>query len=223
MVHHEVVQTPVTDPAHALVLEDRADARKWLTDALRSAFPACRVATAERIVDARASLALAAPDIAIIDLSLPDGSGIEIIEWLRDHLPACRTVVATVFADDQHLFSALRAGALGYILKEDTGAALVAQLRGFVLGEPMLSAPIADRLVRFFHPAARADTVDLSGREREVLVMLAKGLSIPKVATLLAISPNTAATHAKSVYRKLGVTTRAEATLEATRRGLIKL
>ncbi len=210
-------------PPHALVLEDRDDARRWLMQAVESAFPGCSVSETSRVADARAAIAHRLPDVAIIDLSLPDGSGVEIIELLRERAPGCRALVATVFADDQHLFSALRAGACGYLLKEETSANLTEQLRAFALGTPMLSAPIADRLVRFFHPEAGTQTAQLSGRECEVLVLLAKGMSIPKVATMLGISPNTASTYTKTLYRKLGVTTRAEATLEATRRGLIRL
>jgi DNA-binding NarL/FixJ family response regulator len=210
-------------PTCVLVLEDRDDARRWLVQAVESAFPGCRVSATARISEARACIAQHAPGVAIIDLSLPDGSGIEIIELLRARAPACRTVVATVFADDQHLFAALRAGARGYVLKEETNAHLVEQLRAFARGTPMLSPPIADRLVRFFHPEDGTGTAELSGREREVLVLLAKGLSILKVAVMLGISPNTASTYTKGVYRKLGVTTRAEATLEATRRGLVHL
>ena len=114
-------------PPHVLVLEDRDDARHWLVQAVGAAFPGCSVHEAACIADARAAIAAVAPALAVVDLSLPDGSGIDIVELLRSRVPACRVVVATVFADDQHLFAALRAGARGYLLKEETNEHLVEQ------------------------------------------------------------------------------------------------
>ncbi len=151
-----------------------------------------------------------------------DGSGIALIEQLARAVPRPLAVVATVFADDQHLFPALRAGAVGYVLKDGPVENLAVMLAGIGRGEMPLSARIAGRLVGWFHaPAAEANAL-LSPREQDLLPLLAKGLTIAQAAQALGIMPSTAASYAKTLYRKLDVTSRAEAALEAARRGLIK-
>ena len=129
----------------------------------------------------------------------------------------------TSFGDDDKLFAALRAGAAGYLLKDEAIERLAELLVQTVQGKPPLSAPIATRLLGYFHEPDAPPTATLTQREQEVLTLLAKGLTISDVARALEITTNTAASYTKSLYRKLDVTNRAEATLEATRRGLIRL
>jgi DNA-binding NarL/FixJ family response regulator len=128
-----------------------------------------------------------------------------------------------VFDDDAHLFPALRAGAQGYVLKDQSPEALAGMLRGIAAGQPPLSPSIARRLLRHFQPAPAPATEEvlLTPRETEVLQLVAKGLSAQQVADALGLSRHTVTGYLKDVYRKLSVTTRAEATLEAARRGLI--
>lgn len=207
-------------PRTALVVDDDPQARAWLHAALAQAFPAARIVDAASVREGRVAIRNSPPDLALIDLDLPDGSGVALIEALAGQRAI--SIVTTVFADDQHLFPALRAGAAGYLLKDDSIERLAEVLEQFMQGKPALSAPIARRLLGYFHEPDRACT-PLTQREREVLTLLAKGLTIAEVATALSITPNTAASYTKALYRKLEVTNRAEATLEATRRGLIKL
>ncbi|MCE9659610.1 MAG: response regulator transcription factor [Burkholderiales bacterium] len=205
-----------------LVLDDDADARAWLQAAVRQAFPDAEVTAAGSLREARVALRAASPDLALIDLDLPDGSGVSLIEVLARPPHRTISVVSTVFADDQHLFPALRAGAAGYLLKDDAIERLAELLLHTAQGKPPLSASIAARLLGYFH-APEAPATSLTQREQEVLTLLAKGLTIGDVAQALEITTNTAASYTKSLYRKLDVTNRAEATLEATRRGLIRL
>lgn len=211
------------EPRRLLVVEDLSDARAWLCAAIAEAFPDATVDLAADLAEARACVQRAVPDLLLVDLGLPDGSGIELIEQMAREAPHAVSVVTTVFADDQHLFAALRAGASGYVLKDDTRQRLGELLRGILRGEPPLSAQIARRLLGFFHPPANVVEDPLTDREREVLTLLAKGLTIAKAAQLMGISVNTAGGYAKNVYKKLKVSNRAEATLEATRRGLVNL
>lgn len=209
-----------------LVLDDLAASRAWLTAAAVAAFPDAVVAQAGTVAAALAALQ-PAPDLALVDLGLPDGSGIEVIAALRGAGAATVCVVATVFDDDAHLFPALRAGAQGYVLKEQARDPLAAMLRGIVDGQPPLSPSIARRLLRQFQPAApTAPGGDdgqeaLTAREREVLGLIGKGLTVPAVAQALGLSRHTCAGYVKDIYRKLQVGSRAEATLAATRMGLV--
>lgn len=205
------------------IVEDHPAAAQALAAAARTAYADAAIAGDARIGDALQRLAGGyAPDLALIDLDLPDGSGVDVLEALRRQCPACSTVVATIYDDDAHLFPALRAGARGYLLKDEPAARMSEALRGILRGEPPLSPSIARRLLRVFEaPPASNDEQELSPRERETLILIAKGYHLPDVAQSLGVTRSTAATYIKTVYRKLAVTSRAEATLEASRRGLV--
>jgi DNA-binding NarL/FixJ family response regulator len=219
---HALANAPA--PQTALVLEDLPSARDWLVAALGLAFPAITVRTAGTLAEARAAVRAAVPELALVDLGLPDGSGVELIEELARLDTPCQIVVTTIFTDDVHLFPALRAGAAGYLLKDQPQDKIVQALQGMVAGEPPLSPVIARRLLKVFAPQEPVDGSDhhLSPRERETLGLIAKGYKLPEVAQQLGVTRNTAAGFIKSVYRKLNVSSRAEATLEAARMGLVR-
>ena len=208
--------------ARALVVDDLASSRDWLARAATLAFPGIAITTAASLAQAFAACD-PPPPLALIDLGLPDGSGVALIERLHPLGTLC--IVATVFDDDAHLFPALHAGAQGYVLKDQSPESLAAMLAGIAAGQPPLSPSIARRLLRHFQPVAgtppQADEPALTARESEVLRLIAKGLSVAEVATLLALSRHTVAGYLKDIYRKLSVGSRAEATLEALRRGLV--
>lgn len=207
--------------AAALVVDDLASSRAWLQAALLQAFPGIRVVQAATLATARAC-SVPPPGLALVDLGLPDGSGLELISALAPAGTLC--IVATVFDDDAHLFPALRAGAGGYVLKDQAPASLAAMLQGIAAGQPPLSPSIARRLLQHFAPPSSTpdnETAPLTPRETEVLRLVAKGLSGTEVAAQLELSRHTVAGYLKEVYRKLAVNSRAEATLEAVRRGLV--
>ena len=203
----------------ALVVDDLASSRDWLSRALEQAFPGIAITLAGSLADARGRVE-PPPPLALIDLGLPDGSGIRLIESLHPLGTLC--IVATIFDDDAHLFPALHAGAQGYVLKDQSTDTLATMLTGIAAGQPPLSPSIARRLLRHFQPALPdASQPNLTGRETDVLRLIAKGHTVVDVARLLGLSRHTAAGYVKDVYRKLSVSSRAEATLEATRRGLV--
>jgi DNA-binding NarL/FixJ family response regulator len=207
-----------------LVLEDQLPLARWLVETLEECFPGIQVQHAATLAAGLRLSASQAPDIALVDLGLPDGSGIELIRDLVNRHPACHVVVTTIYADDQHLFAALRAGAQGYLLKDQPREKTLQALRGITAGEPPLSASIARRLLRVFGgDAGQAEAAEkrLTPRETETLSLIAKGYKIAEVAASLGVSHNTAHEFIKSVYRKLKVSSRAEAALEATRLGLV--
>jgi DNA-binding NarL/FixJ family response regulator len=163
-----------------------------------------------------AMLALRKPDILLVDLGLPDISGIEIIRQASKTLPNCESMVVTVFGDEEHVLASIEAGASGYLLKDASEA-----------GSP-ISPIIARRLLKRFHAeSAPAVTivdsdVTLSDREREILLLASKGYNYPEMGKLMGISPHTVTSHVKKIYRKLAVHSRGEAVFEANRMGLIR-
>ncbi len=216
-----------------LLLEDRPAEAVWLAALARRAWPGAEVCHADclqaalALVDARRDWA-----VALVDLGLPDGSGLALLHRLRAHCPQAVAVVTSIYDDDGHLFDALRAGAQGYLLKDQPEDLLLAQLQQLQAGIPPLSPALARRVLRDFGPAPAAATAGptgcgaaavqpvLSPRETEVLGYIGRGLRIGEAAALLGISPHTAAGYVKEIYRKLCIGSRAEAALEAARRGL---
>ncbi len=206
----------------ALVIDDLDHCRDWLARALELAFPGIAIAFADSVASGLSALQ-SAPPLVLCDLGLPDGSGLQLIEHLQRQSPQCYVVVTTVFDDDAHLFPALRAGAQGYLLKDATVEAIADLLRGIVDGQPPLSPSIARRVLRHFQapPSVVANADALTARERDVLKLIAKGLTVADCAAALTLTRHTVAGYVKDIYRKLQINSRAEATLEATRRGLV--
>ena len=185
--------------------------------------------------------------LLLVDLELPDGSGMELLAELA-HYPATK-IVATLYSDDEHLFPALQCGADGYLLKEDRFEVLVEELQKIVRGQPPLSPAIARRLLAHFRqrpdsgtsttsPGALdaapgpgtsrpipieplPETERLTPRETEVLTYLSKGFTIKEIASLMGIKWFTVNDHIKSIYKKLNVSSRAEAAVLASKQGLV--
>jgi DNA-binding NarL/FixJ family response regulator len=212
-----------------LVVEDMGDAQAWLKAVLMASFPDIRVEVTASVKETLTRLKEGpSPSIALVDLGLPDGSGLDVLRALHEHHPSTLRIVTTIFDGDQHLFAALRAGAQGYVLKDQSRAHLVQMLQGIAEGNPPLSPSIARRLLGFFatpppqSPSPSSEET-LTPREVEVLTLISKGITIANVANLLSLSRHTVGGYVKDIYRKLNVSTRAEATLEAARRGLVNV
>lgn len=204
------------------ILEDLPESQAWLTRAMAESFPDIAIDTAYTLREARDKLAARpCPDIALIDLGLPDGSGVEIIELIQRQSPGTLSIVASIYDDDGHIFPALRAGARGYLLKDQPVAAIVDALKGIAAGEPPLSPAIARRMLAFFQPAPSTQDIALTARETEVLRLVAKGMTKGETARMLGISPHTVTGYVKDIYRKLNVSSRAEAALIARDMGLV--
>jgi len=209
-----------------LLLEDLPEIRAWLRKLVLQVFPHAQIAESARIADALALVTAVKFDLALVDLGLPDGSGVDVVTRLRDVQPECQSVVVTIHDDDEHLFPALQAGAFGYILKEQARELITEQLQRISQGEPPLSPSIARRVMAYFANKAkpRVDAnlinVSLTDRESEVLLRVAKGYTLPEIGVQLGLSRHTIADYVKQIYRKLNVSSRAEAALEAQLLGL---
>jgi DNA-binding NarL/FixJ family response regulator len=221
-----------------LIVDDLPAALAMVRAAVLEAFAGAVCSEADSVASALELLAQARFDLALVDLGLPDGDGVDLIARVALAQPGCLIVVATIYDDDAHLFRALQAGAQGYLLKDQPRDWLARQLRGLAQGQPPLSPAIARRLLRHFRgtssggerPVAASDTDasaepargdELTGREREVLSLLAQGARSADIALTLGISRHTVGDHVKNIYRKLEIGSRAEAALRARRLGLI--
>jgi DNA-binding NarL/FixJ family response regulator len=208
--------------ARALIVDDLPAARELLKAVLAEAFPASSVCEADSVANALAQTTTFIPDLALIDLGLPDGEGTDLIRRLNAQLPGCVSIVASIHDDGPHLFAALQAGAQGYLLKDQPRDILVAQLRGISAGQPPLAPAIARRLIAHFQPERSRDKESaLTLREREVLALLARSLSLGEIGEKLGISRHTVGDHVKHIYRKLCISSRAEAALQARDLGLL--
>ena len=205
-----------------LVLDDLPEALAMLQEAVTQAFPAASQVPVRSLRAAREAIGWQAFDLALIDLGLGDGQGQELISLLAQTQPACAVVVATIYNDDDNLFLALQAGAQGYLLKDQSTAWLAHQLQGIAQGHPPLSPAIARRLLKHFQLPVAVTMVQplLTARERDVLSLLAQGVNIADIGTALGISRYTVGDHVKSLYRKLNISSRAEAALHARGLGL---
>jgi DNA-binding NarL/FixJ family response regulator len=211
-----------------LVIEDQVDTQTWLVEVTRSAFGPLDVAVGGDLAAGHNWLDGQDADcrsIALIDLVLPDGCGIELIRRMADHHPGIAPVVVSIYDDDAHLFEAIAAGAQGYLLKDEGAEILVGRLREIAAGEPPLSPSIARRILAHFHRPEEAANWSkrelLTPRETEVLALLGRGLRIGDAAQSLGLTRHTVAGYVKIIYSKLNISSRAEAALEAKRRGLV--
>lgn len=205
-----------------LIVEDVPEALAWLADLARSAFPGVTVGETRTVREAVSRIEGASWDMALVDLGLPDGSGLDIIRRLKATSPDTICIVSTVLGDDAHVVAALSAGAQGYILKGQPEAIVRRQLVQLQFGIPALSPAIARRIMDHFQRTGPVDDEiqALTARETDVLTMVSKGFRNAEVAQALGLAESTIATHVKSIYRKLGISSRAEAALHATRMGL---
>ena len=162
------------------------------------------------------------PDVALVDIGLPDISGFEVIKEIRAQGAAVDILAHTMYEDREHLVAALKAGATGYILKGATPLEIIQAIEAVVAGGSPMSPKIARYLIEDFHgDQQQKEDERLTPQEKEVLLGIARGLTESKLAGALGLSPHTVHSHVKSIYRKLHASTQAEAVLKAKRKGLM--
>ena len=214
--------------ARVIVIEDDDRLRRYAIGALADDGEIAVVGEAASLAHGLPLVDLL-PDLILLDLGLPDGSGISVIEAARTRHPACRILVFTVFEDRASVFNTLKAGADGYILKDTSGEMLLAHVRSTLAGETPISARAASHLLSMVRgdppdpPKDDGAVPHLSPRERELLEYLARGLSRKEAARVMSLSPHTVAEYMQSIYRKLQVRSRGEAVFEAVQAKLIRI
>lgn len=178
-------------------------------------------------------------DVLIVDLGLPDGSGIDVIVAAHEKWPECNLMVSTTFGDELNVMQSLEAGATGYLLKDSAPINLINEIKSLHSGGSPISPLIARKILTRFHQdhkktvlQDRRVTIDrrapvstgvgLSTREMEVLEYITKGFSSNEIAELMAVSPHTVLTFIRRVYSKLKVSSKTEAIYEARNQGLLE-
>jgi DNA-binding NarL/FixJ family response regulator len=208
-----------------LVVDDHHVVREGLTlllDGLDGITVAGQAASGEEAVRQARSLQ---PDVVLLDLDMPGGGGLAAIGDLTHTCPTARILVLTMHSDDSHLFRALRAGALGYLVKDATADEVVRAVHATAAGQAIFGAGVAARMVAYFTDPATRGAPQLTGltqREQEVLAHLAAGRSNDVIAAMLGLSGKTVRNHVSNIFAKLHVGSRAEAVVRAREAGLGK-
>jgi two-component system NarL family response regulator len=172
--------------------------------------------------DALKSLSDTAPDVFIVDLNLPDISGVDVIRAMREKMPRLEILVLTIHENREHLFLALQAGATGYLVKGSSSSEIIGAVSTLMAGGAPMSPTVARYVIEEFQDVkGTRESSTLTRREKEVLQGIASGLSEKKMADTLSLSPHTIHTHIKKIYRKLQVNSRAEAVLKARNKGIV--
>ncbi len=216
-----------TENYRVLLIEDEPSTLDRLCRAVE-AHPQLRVSgRAETVEDGKRAIREGGFDVLLSDLGFPDGSGIDLIRLARELQPEVEVMVITVFADERHVLAAIEAGASGYLLKDGDSSYIGESILQLIAGGSPISAAIARHLLQRLKPAEPEEPVPdpeaprLTGREQQVLELVAKGFSYSEIASTLGISVNTVTSYIKQIYRKLSVNSRGEAVFEASQLGLL--
>jgi NarL family two-component system response regulator LiaR len=215
----------MNDVIRVLVVDDHRLVRKGIISLLSARSEIEIVGEAENGEIALARSESLRPDVILLDLSMPVMDGLATIPALKKQEITAGILVLTSFSDDERVFAAVRAGALGYVLKDASVDELIDAIRSVSRGQPYLSPDVAQKLVRQMHrnnTPVPGPEEPLSDREIEVLKLVATGLANSDIAERLAISERTVGAHISRILDKLGLTNRTQAALYALREGLVK-
>ena len=213
----------------ALILEDILEVNAWMKQMLLETFAGIRIQQVYSVKEAKQSLLSQHYDLVLIDLSLPDGKGTEVIDWLAQHSANTLSVVVTIFEDDQYLFEAICHGAKGYLLKDLEPTIFQQHLKNLIAGIHAFSPSMTQKLLNYVKTHEQLNqqkqqaiqSLTLTTREKQVLVYIAKGYQVAEIAYELKLSDHTINGYIKTIYQKLHISSRAEAALLAQQYGLI--
>ncbi len=212
------------------IVEDDPVVLNQYSDAINLEDDMVLVFQARALSEAYLCLAQNAPDIVLVDIGLPDGSGIDFIVAARQCWPATRMLISTVFGDERHIMQALQAGASGYLLKDDLSISATQNIRNLRAGgspiSPLIARSILDtyqKMVTQEAPLPEPESSPLTKRETEILMLISKGFTYKEISGLLDISRSTVMTLIQRIYKKLEVSSKTEAVYEGKQKGLLGL
>ncbi len=212
---------PVRPPVRVLIVDDHEVLAASLAQVLDAEPDLLSVGVAGTLERARSLVATTAPDVILLDQRLPDGEGVAAIEELRSLRPTVQVVILTASVADHILVAAIEAGAAGFVSKTRGIADVTSAVRSAAAGESVISPELLARLLPRLQRAGRAGHNDLTEREREVLGLLAEGLSNAGIAERLTVSIHTVRNHVANLSAKLGAHSKLEALSVAVREGLL--
>lgn len=228
-MHHQH-SAPAPQPIHVAIVEDDLGFSDALVRVLQ-ATPDIHLAGKAGTQAEGLNLLQGPPaDVLLVDLGLPDGSGIAVIQAAVVLWPSCSIMVSTNFGDETHVMRSIEAGAAGYLLKDSSPEKMIEEIRSLASGgspiSPIIARQVLARLLQTTPSSVSQAAVDaiaspLSTREKEVLEFIAKGFTAQEIAKLMQLSPFTVRTFVRRIYSKLKVTSKAEATYEARTLGLL--
>ena len=208
-----------------LVVDDHAVVRDGLVSMLGREEDFTVVGEARNGLEAVERVSELKPDVILMDLRMPEMDGVEAMRRIRAEYPDSKFIVLTTYDTDEYIFDAIDAGAKGYLLKDASRDALFQAVRAVNKGEsiiqPGVTAKILDRLTQLSRQTSPVGA--LSGREPEVLQLMAKGTANKEIGTALSLSESTVKTHVANIFNKLEVNNRTDAVTQALQRGIIKL
>jgi DNA-binding NarL/FixJ family response regulator len=218
-------------PLAIVLVEDDAAFQDAFRAAVGAASDLSVIGVAATVAQARVLLQGPAADVLVVDLGLPDGSGIDVIREAHALWPDCAIMVSTTFADERHVIASIEAGASGYLLKDSALPAIPEDIRVLHGGGSPISPRIARQVLMRFRPdekpvgegaaAEKAAAPSLSEREQETLQLITRGFSFDEIAELMNVSRNTVLTFVRRIYTKLEVRSKTEAVFEARAHGLL--
>ncbi len=213
----------MSDPIRVLIAEDHPVVRRGLRDFLETCDDIEVVAEAEDGAQAVTLARNLVPNVILMDLLMPNIDGVEAIDQIMTFSPSTHIIVLTSYTEDEYLFPAMRAGALGYLLKDVEPAELVRAVRAAARGQIILHPKVAARLVQGIDNSDNDVLADLSERELDVLRLIARGLSNKEIAEALIIAEGTVKSHVSNILSKLHLAHRTQAALYALKRKLVPL
>ncbi|MEU9877943.1 response regulator transcription factor [Streptomyces phaeochromogenes] len=210
------------DPIRVFLLDDHEVVRRGLSDLLDSEPDISVVGDAENVEHALTRGPALRPDVAVLDVRLPDGDGITVCRELRSQMPELAVLMLTSFDDEEALLDAIMAGASGYVLKQIKGSDLVSAVRTVASGQSMLDPATTARLMASLRadpagtPAVAPELASLSPRERDILALIGDGLTNREIGKKLFLSEKTVKNHISRLLAKLGVQRRVQAAVLAS-------
>ena len=165
------------------------------------------------------------PDVVLIDLRMPEMDGVEAMRQIKSVMPEVKFIILTTYSDDEYIFSGIEAGARAYLLKDAPREDLFKAIRAVYRGESLIQPVVASKLLDRFSELSRRTPSgeELSGRELEILSLMAKGAANKEISAQLNIAQSTVKTHITNIFQKLGVNDRTEAVTQALKKGIIRL
>jgi DNA-binding NarL/FixJ family response regulator len=209
----------VASPITVFLLDDHEVVRRGVRDLLEAEPDIRVVGEAGTAASALARIPALRPDVAVLDVQLPDGDGVSVCRDIRSRLPGVACLMLTSFDDDEALFSAVMAGAAGYVLKQIRGGDLVGAVRTVAAGQSMLDPRAASHLMaRLRDRAVRADPLaGLTGQERRILELIGDGLTNRQIGERMFLAEKTVKNYTSALFAKLGMERRTQAAAYAAR------